>query len=112
MSFIANNIRTLIINSTDIKKYNVVELHNDKSLISFEYDGYSVNNFKNVLEGILTNLKMNDLMVAEDTEAEYTLAILKKGDLEQFGLHICKHCGMTFSRDDEKILHEKIHYFI
>lgn len=86
---------------------------NDKDLIIFEFNGDSINNFKNVLEDILTrNQKMNHLMVAQDTEAENTLAILKKGDLEQFGLYICKHCGMAFSRDDEKILHERIHYFI
>jgi hypothetical protein len=50
--------------------------------------------------------------VAENTENHNTYSVLKGGDLEQFGLVICGHCGMVFGNGSEKMVHEKIHYFI
>jgi rubrerythrin len=55
---------------------------------------------------------LNNFTIAEDTEVENTVAILREGDLEQFGLYICKHCGTTFKSIDERMLHERIHYFV
>ena len=39
---------------------------------------------------------MDNFAIAEDTEAENTVAILREGDLEEFGIYVCKHCGTTF----------------
>jgi rubrerythrin len=68
--------------------------------------------FKGVLQDILARNHLKDFTVAEDMEAENTVAILREGDLEQFGLYICKHCGTTFKSIDERMLHERIHYFV
>lgn len=58
---------------------------------------------------ILASSGLGDFIVSEDTEAENALAILKDGDVEQFGMHICNHCGMIFESKNEKIIHEWIH---
>jgi hypothetical protein len=41
-----------------------------------------------------------------------SVAILRKGDLEQFGIYVCKYCGTTFKSIGERVIHERIHYFI
>lgn len=51
-------------------------------------------------------------MLAEDIETVDTLTILKQGDVEQFGVHMCSHCGTFFKRVEERTLHERIHYFV
>ena len=48
----------------------------------------------------------------EDTEVENTIAILREGDLEQFGIYLRKHCRTLFKSIDEKVVHERIHYFV
>jgi hypothetical protein len=117
--FLPEDIRSLVIRSIDAKKYNVVEIHSDKNnsnknFIIFEYDGDSIDNFKHMFEEdiLAKDQKMDSFMVAQDTEAENTLAIFKKGDIEQFGLYACKHCGMIFNSNEERVLHERIHYFV
>ncbi|MGB6673543.1 MAG: hypothetical protein WBE34_14015, partial [Candidatus Nitrosopolaris sp.] len=55
---------------------------------------------------------LDNFTIAEDTEAENTVAILREGDLEQFGIYVCKHCGTAFKSIDERIIHERIHYFV
>ena len=65
-----------------------------------------------VLEDILKKNHMEQFVVAENTENHNTYSVLKGGDLEQFGLVICGHCGMVFGNGSEKMAHEKIHYFI
>lgn len=118
ISFLPEHIRSLVIRSIDAKKYDVLEIHrdkdNNKNLIILEYNGGSIDNFKQMLEEdiLARNQKMYHFMIAQDTEAENTLAILRKGDIEQFGLYVCKHCGTIFNTPEEKTIHERIHYFI
>ena len=60
----------------------------------------------------LDNFTRHTSTIAEDIEAENTVAILREVDLEQFGIYVCKHCGTTFKSIDERIIHERIHYFV
>ena len=51
-------------------------------------------------------------MVAEDIDSADTLTILKQGDVEQFGMYVCGHCGTFFKSIEERTVHERIHYFM
>jgi hypothetical protein len=87
--------------------------HDDsKNFLIVEYNEGSFDDFKTILENILKNNHMEQFVVAKNTEKHNTYTVLKEGDLEQFGLVICDHCGMVFGNHDEKMAHEKIHYFI
>ena len=83
-----------------------------KSIPIVKYNEGSFDDFKAVLEDILKKNHMEQFVVAENTEKHNTYSVLKGGDLEQFGLVICGHCGMVFGNCSEKMAHEKIHYFI
>jgi hypothetical protein len=119
-SFLPSNLRAALL-CTLGKKYRItVELenskkdnHNDrKNFLIVKYNEGSFDDFKAVLEDILKNNHMEQFVVAENTEKHNTYSVLKGGDLEQFGLVVCGHCGMVFSNYGEKMAHEKIHYFI
>lgn len=83
---------------------------NDRLCICRWVDG-SLKDFKLFVEDILRNY-YHGYMVAEDTETVDTLTILKQGDVEQFGVHMCSHCGTFFKSTKERTVHERIHYFI
>ena len=72
----------------------------------------SIEECKNYLKNTLKRNNWEEFVVVEDTENENTLAIVKEGDIEQFGMYMCSHCGMVFKGDDERAVHERIHYFI
>ena len=87
--------------------------HNErKNFPIVKYNEGSFDDFKAVLEDILKKNHMEQFIVAVNTENHNTYSVLKGGDLEQFGLVICGHCGMVFGNGNEKMAHEKIHYFI
>lgn len=44
-------------------------------------------------------------------ENENTLAVLKVGDIQQFGMFVCDFCGAVFNSEDEKYIHQRAHYF-
>ncbi|MFY9966797.1 MAG: C2H2-type zinc finger protein [Nitrososphaeraceae archaeon] len=71
----------------------------------------SLKDFKLFVENILRD-NYDEYMVAEDTEAINTLTILKQGDVEQFGMYMCSHCGTFFKSTEERTVHERIHYFM
>ena len=71
----------------------------------------SLKDFKLFVENILRD-NYDEYMVAEDTEAINTLTILKQGDVEQFGMYMCSHCGTLFKSIEERTVHERIHYFM
>jgi rubrerythrin len=129
LSFLNQNVRSIIINSEEIKSFSIdsskdvdyttnrtdhhiADEKNSNNTISIDYNKGSMEDFKGVLQDILARNHLKDFTVAEDMEAENTVAILREGDLEQFGLYICKHCGTTFKSIDERMLHERIHYFV
>jgi hypothetical protein len=67
---------------------------------------------KKSLENILSTEGFPDYLVAENTQDETELVILKDGDIEQLGVFICKHCSMAFKTEIEREIHQRIHYFI
>jgi hypothetical protein len=71
----------------------------------------SLKDFKLFVENILRN-NYDGYMIAEDTDTINTLTILKQGDVEQFGMYMCSHCGTFFKSIEEKTVHERIHYFM
>jgi hypothetical protein len=71
----------------------------------------SLKDFKLFIENILRN-NYGEYMVAEDIESADTLTILKQGDVEQFGMYVCSHCGTFFKSIEERTVHERIHYFM
>lgn len=80
-------------------------------LYTIRWNSGSLKEFKSFLESILRN-NYEEYMVAEDTSETNTLTILKQGDVEQFGMYMCTHCGTFFKSMEERTLHEKIHYFM
>ena len=123
LSFLSGNIRSVIVNSEEIKSCSVdhttnrtnsavTDQHAPNKIITLDYKKKSLDDFKVMLQDILARNHLDNFTIAEDTEAENTVAILREGDLEQFGIYVCKHCGSTFKSIDERILHERIHYFV
>ena len=123
LSFLSGNIRSVIVNSEEIKSCSVdyttnrpnsavADEHDPNTIITLDYNKKSLDDFKVILQDILARNHLDNFTIAEDTEAENTVAILREGDLEQFGIYVCKHCGTTFKSIDERILHERIHYFV
>lgn len=84
---------------------------NTDQLYTVRWVNGSLKDFKLFVENILRN-NYDEYMVAEDTEAINTLTILKQGDVEQFGMHMCSHCGTFFKSIEERTVHERIHYFM
>jgi len=74
----------------------VVDQNHPKTIITLDCKKESLEDFKVILRNILTRNHLDNFTIAEDTEAENTVAILREGDLEEFGIYVCKHCGTTF----------------
>jgi hypothetical protein len=119
-SFLPDSLRSTVLRSlhkryriTAEKKDRNMKSHKDnKNFLIVEYEEGSFDDFKAVLEDILDENHMEQFEIAVNTEEYNTYSVLKKGDLEQIGLVICEHCGMVFGTYDEKMVHERIHYFI
>ena len=56
-------------------------------------------------------LKFDNYLVTENDENSNEIAILKKGDIQQLGLFICRFCPMLFGSEIEMDIHERVHYF-
>lgn len=80
-------------------------------LYTVQWVNGSLKDFKLFVESILRN-NYDEYMVAEDAESADTLTILKQGDVEQFGMYVCSHCGTFFKSIEERAVHERIHYFM
>ena len=80
-------------------------------LYTVQWVNGSLKDFKLFVESILRN-NYDEYMVAEDAESADTLTILKQGDVEQFGMYVCSHCGTFFKSIEERGVHERIHYFM
>jgi len=110
-----------VIGITETKSNSMTSDRNENRVVGFTDDtdqlytvrwvNGSLKDFKLFVENILRN-NYDEYMVAEDTEAINTLTILKQGDVEQFGMHMCSHCGTFFKSIEERTVHERIHYFM
>jgi hypothetical protein len=129
LSFLSQNVRSKVVNSEEIKSFSidrstdvdhthnhtnhpVADVKDSSTIIILDYNKGSLEDFKVVLRDILARNHLENFTIAEDMEAENTVAILREGDLEQFGIYTCKHCGTTFKSVDERMVHERIHYFV
>lgn len=98
--------------ASDRNENGVVSVTDDNDpLYIVQWVNGSLKDFKLFVENIL-RIDYDGYMVAEDIETVDTLIILKQGDVEQFGVHMCSHCGTFFKSIEERTVHERIHYFI
>jgi hypothetical protein len=125
-SFIENiktelSSRDDLIGITETKSNSIFSDRNENRIVGFSDDSDrlytvqwvsgSLKDFKLFIENILRN-NYGEYMVAEDIESADTLTILKQGDVEQFGMYVCSHCGTFFKSIEERTVHERIHYFM
>jgi hypothetical protein len=98
--------------TSDRNKNRIVGFADDTDQIyTVQWVNGTLKDFKLFVESILRN-NYDDYMVAEDAESADTLTILKQGDVEQFGMYVCSHCGTFFKSIEERAVHERIHYFM
>ena len=98
--------------TSDRNKNRIVGFADDTDqLYNVQWVNGSLKDFKLFVESILRN-NYDEYMVAEDSESADTLTILKQGDVEQFGMYVCSHCGTFFKSIEERAVHERIHYFM
>jgi hypothetical protein len=115
LSFFPENLTPIITNSKEIKSFFVKNYQTSSQnssitkLSIFEFPG-SIKEFEDILKTILQKNSLNEYVVAQDTETENTLTILKGGDMEQLGILICDFCGAAFSSKDEKYIHQRAHF--
>jgi hypothetical protein len=114
LSFFPDNLVPLITNSIEIKSffvenYSTNSQDRDTKLSLFNFPG-SINEFEDLLKSILQKNSINEYVIAQDTETENTLAILKDGDMRQLGILICDFCGSAFSSEEEKYIHQRAHF--
>jgi hypothetical protein len=110
ISHLHSDLRNIILNSIDTKSISDNNQSNNKDLIIFANED-NIQKIKQLIQNILTQNHITDYIVAENTEEENEIAILKQGDMEQFGIYICTHCGMSFESEIQRIVHQRIHYF-
>jgi hypothetical protein len=110
---LTGNTKTKLNSKTSDKNEDRVAGFADSTdqLYTFRWINGSLKDFKLFVENILRD-NYDEYMVAEDSEAINTLIILKQGDVEQFGMHMCSHCGTFFKSIEERTVHERIHYFM
>lgn len=118
LHFLPENLKSLIINSKELNQYaiNVEGVSGSyeedlSSIYLFEFNGY-FSSFKGLLKLMLQNNSIDNYIVAEDLESENTFVLLKDGDIEQLGILLCDFCGLVCASEDEKYIHQRIHYFI
>jgi len=118
LNFLPENLRSLILESKELNQHAIniedtAERYEEKSsgIYLFEFNGY-LSGFKGLLKLALQNNSINDYVVAEDLEYENTLVFLKDGDIEQLDIWLCDICGLACASEDEKYIHQRIHYFI
>jgi hypothetical protein len=106
LSYTPQKLRHIIQKSIDLKHHSdqnedIIILHNESNLQII----------KSSLEEILQENTIQDFVVAENTEKENEITLLKKGDIEQLGIYLCTHCGVAFGSEIQRTVHQRIHYF-
>lgn len=101
-------------NSEEIHQYIKKNYYSDSpdepaKISIFEFPG-SIEEFKYILTSILQKKSLNEYVIAQDTEIENTLVMLRMGDLQQLGIFICDFCGALSSSEEEKYIHQRAHY--
>jgi hypothetical protein len=108
LSYVPNNIQHIILDA--IEKVVASQKQFADKIITL-YNETNVEKIKHILEEELRLKDLNDYVISENTYDESEIAILKKGDIEQFGLYVCIHCGMVFESEIQRAVHQRMHYF-
>ena len=117
ISNLTNDLRDIILNSLELKSFlndqlNNNDDNNNKQIIVLPNEN-NIQKLKQIIQNILTrNCYQNEYIVAENLEQKNEIVILKQGDMEQLGIYICTHCGMSFKSQVQRTIHERMHYFI
>jgi Flp pilus assembly CpaF family ATPase len=111
VSRLPNSLKEIIISGFEHKSILQKQSNIHKNTIILDDDENDVLRIKQILEDTLASNQVNDYMVAENSQQEDEIAILKKGDIEQLDIFICAHCGMLFDSELQRIIHQRIHYF-
>jgi precorrin-6B methylase 1 len=117
ISNLTNDLRDIILNSLELKSFlndqlNNNDDNNNKQIIVLPNEN-NIQKLKQIIQNILTrNCYQNEYIVAENLEQKNEIAILKQGDMEQLGIYICTHCGLSFKSQVQRTIHERMHYFI
>ena len=105
LSYVPDRVRSLIHKSVDLSYHpnqnECIILQNEDNMAKI----------KSMLEQILAENTIDDFVVTENTEKENEITLLKQGDLEQLGIFLCTHCGVSFGSEIQRIVHQRIHYF-
>jgi hypothetical protein len=118
ISNLTNDLRDIILNSLELKSFlndqldNNDDDKNNKQIIVLPNEN-DIQKLKQIIQNILTrNCYQNEYIVAENLEQKNEIVILKQGDIEQLGIYICTHCGLSFKSQVQRTIHERMHYFI
>ncbi len=109
MSYLSTNIRKIILTAIENKSISLKQINNNNDIIILDSET-DIQKIKEILQYALTENRLNDYIVTENMKEENEIAILKNGDIEQFGIYICSHCGMLFKNDTQRTIHQRIHY--
>ena len=110
ISYLPEDLKNIILDSMAVQSTLDHETNNNKDVIIFTMEN-NVQKIKQIVQGILNQNHVNAYIVAENSEKENELTILKQGDMEQFGIYICTHCAMSFESEIQRTIHQRIHYF-
>jgi hypothetical protein len=108
LSYVPNNMQYIILDI--IEKVLASEKQLADKIITL-YNETSVQKIKHILEEELRLKDLDDYVISENIRDQSEIAILKKGDIEQFGIYICIHCGMVFESEILRVVHQRMHYF-
>jgi hypothetical protein len=106
LSYVPDRVRSLIHESIDLKYHP----NQNECTIVLQNEA-NTEEIKTMLEQILKGNTIDDFVVTENTEKENEITLLKQGDLEQLGIFLCTHCGVSFGSEIQRIVHQRIHYF-
>jgi hypothetical protein len=110
ISYLPEDLKNIILDSMKLKSTLDHETNNNKDVIIFNMEN-NVQKIKQIIQDILSQNHVNAYIVAENSEKENEITILKQGDMEQFGIYICTHCAMSFESEIQRTIHQRIHYF-
>ncbi len=105
LTYANDRMRNLILES--ISRNSPIDQNGYNIIMQDEPD---LKRIKSRIEKLLDENDIRDFIVAENTEKENEIAILKKGDIEQLGIYLCTHCGVSFESEIQRIVHQRIHY--
>jgi hypothetical protein len=106
LSYMPDRLRSIIQKSIDLKYHP--DQNEGMIILQNESDTEKI---KTKLKEILKENTIEDFVVTENTEKENEITLLKQGDLEQLGIYLCTHCGVSFGSEIQRIVHQRIHYF-